>query len=116
MVEKRSIPRRNPSTIIEVFDEISGKNLGHVANLSSEGLMLVSREPIPLSSILQLAIPVVPSADGRDKVCFGAESVWTSQADDEGRYFWSGFSIIDISGEAADFIDRWIEGWTVDSE
>ena len=63
-----------------------------------------------------MRIKIPAPADGTEQVAFGAESVWTSQADDEGRYFWSGFSIIDISGEAADFIDRWIEGWTVDSE
>jgi hypothetical protein len=116
MVEKRSVPRRKPSATVKVFDEITGKDLGHVANLTPEGLMLVSREPIPLSSIFQMRIDVPPSAKRVDKVCFGAESVWASQTEGEGGYFWSGFSIIDISGEAADFIERWIEDWTVDSE
>jgi hypothetical protein len=116
MVEKRGVPRRKPGAIITVFDEITGKDLGHLANLTPEGLMLVSREPIRLSSIFQMRIEVPPSAKRVDKVCFGAESVWASQMEGEGGYFWSGFSIIDISGEAADFIERWIEDWTVDSE
>jgi hypothetical protein len=116
MVEKRSIPRRKPSAVIKVLDEISGKDLGNLANLTPEGLMLVSREPIPLRSILQMRIQVPPSANRMGRVCFGAESVWASQAEDEGGYFWTGFSIIDISGEAADFIERWIDDWALDRE
>ncbi len=87
-----------------------------MANLTPEGLMLISREPIRLSSIFQMRIKVPPPADRMEQVCFGAESVWTAKAGDEGGYFWSGFSIIDISDETADFIERWIEDWTVDRE
>lgn len=115
MVEKRSIPRRKPNAIIKVSDEITGDDLGHVANLTPEGLMLVSRAPIPLGSIFQLGIRDPSWTGGIANICFGAESVWASQTEDAGGYFWSGFSIIDISGEAADFIEHWIEDWTVDS-
>lgn len=116
MVEKRSVPRRKPSAIVKVFDEITGIDLGQVANLTPEGLMLVSRTPIPLGSIFQLGLRVPSSAGRVDQICFGAESVWASQTEDAGGYFWSGFSIIDISDEAANFIEHWIEGWTVDNE
>jgi hypothetical protein len=116
MVEKRSIPRRKPSTAIRVSDDLSGEDLGNLANLTPEGLMLVSREPIALNSILQLRIQVPPAAKRAEKLCFGAESLWTSQAEDEGEYFWTGFSIIDISNDAADFIERWIEDWAADGQ
>ena len=115
MVEKRGVPRRKPNAIIKVFDEIAENDLGQVANLTSEGLMLVSRTPIPLGSIFQLCLRIPSPDSGMDHICFGAESVWASQTEDAGGYFWSGFSIIDISGEAADFIEHWIDNWTVDS-
>ena len=66
MVEKRSVPRRKPSAIIKVFDEITGSDLGRLANLTPEGLMLISRTPIPLGSIFQLCIRVPSSASRMD--------------------------------------------------
>ena len=116
MIEQRSVPRRKPDAIVIVFDEMTGNSLGHLANLTPEGLMLVSRAPIPVGSIFQLGIRVPPLPNSMDKLRFGAESVWASQAGDKGGYFWSGFSIIDISADAADLIERWTVEWSVDGE
>jgi hypothetical protein len=116
MIEKRSIPRRKPNAVIKVLDEVTGSDLGQLANLTPEGLMLVSRTPIPFGSIFQLRLRVPSPDSGADGICFGAENVWASQAEDAGGYFWSGFSIIDISGETISVIEHLIEGWTVDNE
>jgi hypothetical protein len=116
MVEKRKIPRRKPDVIIAISDEINGKDLGHLANLTPEGFMLISRQPIPVRSIFQLGVKVPPSANRMHKIYFGAESVWASKAGDDGEYFWTGFSIIDISAETAEFIERWIQEWAVESQ
>lgn len=114
MFEKRKVPRRKPEVTIAISDEINGKDLGHLANLTPEGFMLVSRQPIPIGSIFQLGVEVPLSANRTHKIFFGAESVWASKAGDEGEYFWTGFSIIDISAETAELIERWIEEWAVE--
>lgn len=115
MIEKRSVPRRKPSATVKVLDAITGSDLGHLANLTPEGLMLVSRTPIPLGSIVQLCLQIPSSDSPVDPICFGAESVWASRTEDAGGYFWSGFNIIDISSKTINAIEQWIDSWTVDS-
>ena len=44
--------------------------------------------------------------NGIDTIDFGAESLWTADADDQHNYQWTGFQIIDISEESRDFIDN----------
>jgi hypothetical protein len=116
MVEKRKIARRKPDVIIAMSDEINGRDLGHLANLTPEGFMLVSREPIPVRSIFQLGIKVPLATNRMRNISFGAESVWASKAGDEVEYFWTGFRIIDISAETAEFIERWIQEWAFEGQ
>lgn len=110
MKEKRKSTRKIADQVLEVSDQITGTQIGRVVNISAEGLMLLSQEPIVTGSVYQLRMDL-PGQNGEDKqVAFGAEAVWTSEATQPDS-FWTGFRIIDISSEDVLSIDDLILHW-----
>jgi hypothetical protein len=110
MKEQRKCPRKIADQVLEVSDQITGTQVGRVVNISAEGLMLISQEPIVIDSVYQLNL-LLPDSNGRQtKISFGAVAVWTTDATQPDS-FWSGFSIIDISSDDMQLIDRLILDW-----
>ncbi len=112
MIEKRKSHRKIADEVLEICDQITGMHIGRVVNISAEGLMLLSQEPIVTGSVYQLDLEMPdPGADGDSKhITFGAEAVWTTEAS-QPESFWTGFRIIDISSEDVLAIDDLILDW-----
>ena len=110
MIEQRKSPRKIADEVLEVSDQITGTQIGRVVNISAEGLMLLSQEPIVTGSLYQLEMGL-PAQDGATRrLTFGAEAVWTTEAS-QPESFWTGFRIIDISSEDVLAIDALILEW-----
>ncbi len=112
MIEKRKSHRKIADEVLEICDQITGMPVGRVVNISAEGLMLLSQEPIMTGSVYQLDLQMPPSEAETDPrhIIFGAEAVWTSEAS-QPESFWTGFRIIDISSEDVLAIDDLILEW-----
>ncbi len=110
MIEKRKSPRKIADEVLEVSDQITGTLIGRVVNISAEGLMLLSQEPIVTGSVYQLEMELSGSDGSIQQISFGAEAVWTTEAS-QPESFWTGFRIIDISGEDVLSIDDLIMHW-----
>ena len=110
MPEKRGVPRTTADSTVLAFDLNNGRQLGRVANLSPEGMMLICPQPVEKHLVLQLELMLETPLRGHRGLECGVESLWHSEAGESGRY-WVGFRIIDISPEAAEIIDAQIESW-----
>lgn len=110
--DNRKIPRKIANEVLEVFDQLTGANLGRVVNISSEGLMLISNEPIDTGSVYQLDLKLPHPIKKRGTISFGAESVWTTPTTQPGSH-WTGFRIIDASDDSILVIDELIFDWNV---
>jgi len=110
--DKRKVPRKIANEVLEVFDQLTGANLGRVVNISAEGLMLISGEPIDTGSVYQLDLKLPNPINKRGTISFGAESVWTTPTTQPGSY-WTGFRIIDASDDSVLVIDEMIFDWNV---
>ena len=108
--EQRKIPRKIANEVLEIHDQITGAKLGKVVNISAEGLMLLSDEPIETGSVYQLDIVLPRIIKQRSRIAFGAEAVWTSPAAQPGSH-WTGFRIIDSSDDDTVAIDELIFDW-----
>lgn len=106
MNDRRRLERKRPNQSITVYDVTTGDDMGRLANITTEGIMLVSQKDIPVGRIFQLQLMLEDPLNGIDRVDFGAESLWTAEADEQKNYLWTGFQIIDISTESIDFIDN----------
>jgi hypothetical protein len=110
MHEQRQTPRTVVDQVLEVNDQVTGTSLGRVVNISAEGFMLLSEEPVITGSVYQLSLITPQSSTIKEPIKFGAEAVWCSEASQPESY-WSGFRIIDIATEDILMIDEMIISW-----
>ena len=110
MRNKRRAPRKSPSERIEIFDINAEDIIGHLANITSSGLMLMGPVSIAPGTLYQLQISLPSPVNGVETIEFGAECLWCQRAKGVNNY-WTGMQIIDISEAAVDIIERLVEGW-----
>lgn len=110
MSENRRKPRKQPAQVFEIHDINTGDILGHLANITTEGLMLIGPNPIEPNTLYQLRMPLPEPTADITAIDFGVESLWNQAAGNSDR-FWSGFHIIDISPENIAAIENISEGW-----
>jgi len=109
MDDKRVSERKPTAGLIEVLDLTRGQTVGHLANISSGGFMLVAREyAIEPNMVFQFRFFFPKPIMGRDSIDCGAESLWSDPAMGE-KGCWAGFQIIDISDEDARLISNLID-------
>jgi hypothetical protein len=53
MQEQRQSPRKVADHVLEIHDQITGNVLGRIVNISAEGFMLLSQEPMLSGTELQ---------------------------------------------------------------
>ena len=110
MHEKRRQPRLQAPDRLTVYDRATETAIGHVVNMTTEGMLLLSDNPISTDRVLQLRISLPEPVMGRDSLEFGAESLWESPAMDENNY-WTGLQIIDISESDTGILEILIADW-----
>lgn len=108
MSEQRKQLRKEVATKLSVVDINTGSLIGELANISSEGFMVLATRALPLNSVFQLSLALPKLIRGVDTLYFGAESLWCSDADDSG-HFWIGFHLIDISPQDHEVLDSFLE-------
>jgi hypothetical protein len=113
MKEKRKRPRKVAGSNIQVFDANVNRRIGRLVNLTSAGLMLIGDAPMESNMVFQLELVLESPHYGKERLQFGVESLWCSEATESGRY-WSGFHIIDISSETTELIELLVESWETD--
>ena len=114
MIDNRRLIRKVANAILEITDHNTGTSLGQVVNITREGFLLISREPITIDAIFQMDMHLHQPIDNIEKITFGASSLWSSQAR-QADSFWTGFNIIDISPESIATIEQMTKGWQADN-
>ncbi|MBA1446054.1 MAG: PilZ domain-containing protein [Chromatiales bacterium] len=106
--DRRQIKRRHLIYYLRVWETDYEQLLGHVVDISSEGLMLLSDQPIPKDKEFSLEIRL-PGIEGKQqKIEFRAACRWSSN--DINRSFYdSGFSFLNSAPEAIDIVQQLIK-------
>jgi hypothetical protein len=108
MNEQRRAPRKQPNYIVNVIDTITGRPLGQLGNLSSNGMLLISQHTPPSEAIFQVSLPL-PGQDGTSPTIeIGIQQQWHEPAAMPGQ-IWSGFRIIAIGSADAAQLERWLQ-------
>ena len=106
--EQRRSPRLEIAEPPAVHNAHSGEALGQLVNLSSDGLMVTSEQPLGCGSVCQLRIALV-TGDEQVEICIGCESLWSEDVHGSGVY-WTSFHIIDVSARDQAIIDAVVAG------
>ncbi len=101
--ELRVLKRRHLVYYLEVYDDVRNVLLGHLVDLTTKGIKLVSKEPVPVDQEYTLRM-VLPEGYFAEKVIsFAAKSMWSSN-DINPDFFDTGFEVEELPIDARKII------------
>ncbi len=108
MEDRRKFKRRYLAFYSRVFDVRSHHLLGHVVDITPQGLMLISEIPLPIDTAFRLEIELPDDFAAKRTISFEAKSRWC-QADVDPNFFNTGFQLFDIEPEDVKIIENIVE-------
>jgi hypothetical protein len=80
MRDKRKLKRRHLIYYLQVQERASGKQIGYVVDISTEGIMLMSENPIAVGTLLELKIMLESEMSAKQYLYFDARAVRCEQS------------------------------------
>mgnify|MGYP000013131981 CR=1 FL=1 len=102
-VEQRSLNRHHLIYYLRVFDGLSSRVVGHIVDISPQGIMLITDEPIPVQEEYRLRMRFPGTGTSQEELIFDAVCRWCRQ-DENPEFYIAGFHIQDLPADAANFI------------
>ena len=107
MNEKRRLPRKRPDVALNVTDAMTGEVVGHLGNLSLEGMLLLAQRPIADDALYQFSFHL-PDSHGRlHPIEVGVHEQWSAPGTMRGQS-WVGFRFIDVAPDDAGVLRDWL--------
>jgi len=107
----RKVERRHLVFYLRVFDGMGSKVIGHIVDISAQGLMLISDDPLPVHEDYRLRMRLPAEIVDRDELVLNATSRWCRQ-DDNPDFFITGFQISDLTPDVEKYISCLIEDFS----
>jgi hypothetical protein len=98
MDDRRKFKRRYLAFYSRVFDVKSHQLLGHVVDITPQGLMLISETQLPPDTTFRLELELPDGFAGKRTLAFNARSRWC-QADLDPLFYNTGFELSNIDPE-----------------
>ena len=110
--EKRQIKRTHLIYYLRIYDGISSRVIGHAVDISQQGLMLISDEPVAVHEEYRLRMRFPGVAYEQEELLFYAICRWCRQ-DDNPAFYVAGFQIQNLLPEETRFIQSLIDEFGV---
>jgi hypothetical protein len=94
--EKRKLERRHLIYYLRVYGKKSKQMVGHVVNITKEGIMLISEDPIETDGYFQFRMALPEAIKESREISFEAKSVWCKK-DNNPEFYNTGFRLTKIS-------------------
>ncbi|MCP4747218.1 MAG: hypothetical protein GY874_13920 [Desulfobacteraceae bacterium] len=108
MIEKRKLTRQCLLYHLRVFDISNYKLIGHVADIHTEGMMVLSEQPQKVDAIHDLRVVLPEVLDGKEDVRFRGIVVWSGLHPNT-IFYSSGFRVQHISQVHVEIIKMLID-------
>jgi len=108
MQGKRKLKRRHLIYYLRVFEKKADQLIGHMVDISSGGMMLISEDPIKTGMVFDLRMVLPVELEGSREITFSAESMWC-RADENPDFYNTGFQWINPSSEHIKTIDHLVQ-------
>ncbi|WP_426414824.1 PilZ domain-containing protein [Aestuariirhabdus sp. LZHN29] len=105
MQENRKADRVKLQNSLDVYDCNTEMYMGSLVDISNEGFMLMSSEPIKTNTIYQCRINLQETVEDTDIIHMGVDSLWCKQSSTPSHY-WTGFHLIEISDKNREIINK----------
>jgi hypothetical protein len=106
--KKRTIKRRHLIYYLRVFDTQSEKLLGHVVDITTKGILLMSEKALPLNTTFNLNMILPEETWNVEKISFDAETLWSKQ-DVNPDFYVTGFQFKNIAPKNVQLVKHLIE-------
>lgn len=107
-IDKRQFKRRHLIYYLRIYDGISSRIVGHAVDISQQGMMLLSDEPVAVHEEYRLRMCFPGVAYGQEELVFDAVCRWCRQ-DDNPAFYMAGFQIQNLLPEETRFIQSLID-------
>lgn len=104
----RELERHTINGDVDVYDNMRDQYVGRLVNIHTQGLMIVGDVAMEEDRLYTLDLHVPEPVNGQMVIQLGVDCLWTREADLSGKH-WIGFSIIDVSPQAAESIRTLVE-------
>ena len=102
--EKRTVERRRLVFYLRVFDQDSKDIIGHLTDISTAGLMLVSERPIDSDAVFNVRVILPKEVSGRSELQLKVQCIWC-RPDTIAPFHVAGFQFVEIDLEKKKLID-----------
>lgn len=110
MYDRRALKRRHLIYHLRTFDQDSGELLGHLVDITPDGIMLVSESIIPLGKHFKLKMSLPTTILGHEVLEFEAKSKWNSR-DVNPDFFDTGFALLDSPTEHMEVVEALVRDY-----
>lgn len=108
MAELRKHDRKYLIYYLRVFDRNTEELLGNLVDITTEGLMLISENPIELAKTFELKMDLPEEIRGSRQIFFNAQSKWCKN-DVNPDFYDTGFQLSNISTNDIGIIESLIQ-------
>ncbi len=112
MDERRKIKRKILMFFARVYDKDSREFIGHLADLTRDGAMIISQLPIDVGKEFRLNVELPRGEFSRGFLNFRAKSVW-GHPDLDPKYYNTGFKLLEVSAEDLEIVDKILQGYGI---
>ncbi|NRB38409.1 MAG: PilZ domain-containing protein [Pseudomonadales bacterium] len=113
VVNMRKHERHNTDQSIIVIDTMTEQQVGLLANVSEDGLMIAGSTALETEAIYQLRL-LLPEEIGASSpsINLGVDCLWVSGNEEWGGLYWSGCHIIDYADDAIEVLQLLVAHFT----
>ena len=106
MAEQRKLERRSISYYMRIIDVGANQFIGHLADLTLQGLKMDSQKPLPVKKEYRLRINTTADVADKDFIEFVAWIRWCELDPRQPGLFNIGFEILKIDSHDAEIVQR----------
>ena len=108
MEKKRKSKRMSLKVYLKVFDRKTDQLFGYLVDITNEGIMVTSEQPIKTEATFQLRLILPTEIEGSKQFSFSAISMWGKKDSDSGFYN-NGFQFSNLSTKDVQIIEQLIQ-------
>jgi hypothetical protein len=108
MEERRRLKRRHLIYYLRVFERDSKQLIGHLVDITPEGILIISEEPKDPDLIFNFHMDLPEELIGKVGLEFEAKSMWCRK-DINPDFYAIGFQLLNIAPQDIEIIGRLIE-------
>jgi PilZ domain len=106
MPERRKLDRRSISYYLRIIDVDANQMIGHLADISLQGLKMDSQKPLPVNKEYRLRLNTTADVADKDFIEFAARSKWCQLDALEPGLYDIGFEIVKIDPHDAEIVQH----------